>query len=167
MLDDYSLRLLMEMGIDVYLPRPVVEHHVSVQSVSAASISSAPMASAIRESVTAGVPARAEFLILGAIDSQKRLCVELLRSLRMARLNAALVDASQTDAIAQARGLLVLGQPLARSLGADMPAQRQNEIIWIVSHDPDTLAKNADAKRALWGEIKRLSRSQANRPHGA
>ena len=39
MLDDYSLRLLMEMGIDVYLPRPVVEHHVSVQSVSAASIS--------------------------------------------------------------------------------------------------------------------------------
>ena len=113
------------------------------------------------------MPARAEFLILGAIDSQKRLCVELLRSLRMARLNAALVDTSQTDAIAQARGLLVLGQPLARSLGADMPAQRQNEIIWIVSHDPDTLAKNANAKRALWGEIKRLSRSQANRPHGA
>ena len=166
MLDDYSLRLLAEIGIDVYVPRAAAEPVLSVRSVSAASIPKPPAAPAIKESVTAAGPATAEFLILGAIESQKRLCAELLRGLRMAKLDAALVDARQADAIGQARGLLVLGESLARSLGADMPAQRQNEISWIVSHDPATLAKNADAKRALWGEIKRLSRSQANRTHG-
>ncbi len=167
MLDDYSLRLLAEIGIDVYEPRAVVEQHASMPSISAAGSPSAATPPAREKSETAGAPALADYLILGAIDSQKRLCAELLRSLRMARLNAAIVDASQADAIAQARGLLVLGESLARTLGADMPAQRQNEITWIVSDDPDTLAKNADAKRALWGEIKRLSRSQAIRPHGA
>ena len=167
MLDDYSLRLLTEMGIDVYVPRAVAEHVLPVQSASTASIPPPPTAVAVKEADSVGAPATAEFLILGATDSQKRLCAELLRSLRMAKLNAALVDASRAEAIGQARGLLVLGESLARTLGADMPAQRQNEITWIVSDDPDTLARNAAAKRALWGEIKRLSRSPANRPYGA
>ena len=167
MLDDYSLRLLTEMGIDVYVPRTQIDQNAPMQSASVTITSSPATAPAKMESGTAGAPAHPEFLILGAVESQNRLCLELLRSLRMAKLDAALVDASQADAIAQARGLLVLGESLARSLGAEMPAQRQNEITWIVSDDPDTLAKNAGAKRALWGEIKRLSRSQAIRPHGA
>ena len=167
MLDDYSLRLLAEIGIDVYVPRADVEKHNSVQAAPAAVQSPASSAGATAAVASAAAPAFAEYLILGAVESQSRLCGELLRSLRMAGLNAAAVDLGRADAIAKARGLVVLGESLARSLGADMPAQRQNEITWIVSHAPDTLARNADAKRALWGEIKRLSRSQAMRPRGA
>lgn len=167
MLDDYSLRLLAEIGIDVYVPRAQAGNSTPVQAAPAAISPRAPVALASATAATPEATAFADVLILGASSSHGRLCEELLRSVRMARLSAAMGDPGQADAIARARGLLVLGEQLARSLGADMPAQRQNEITWIVSHDPDTLARSADAKRALWGEIKRLSRSQAARPHAA
>ncbi|MCB1571249.1 MAG: hypothetical protein KDI72_09475, partial [Xanthomonadales bacterium] len=59
------------------------------------------------------------------------------------------------------RGLIVLGERLARELGAALPAQRQNEIAWVVAAAATTLAGDAAAKQALWGEIKRLARQFA------
>ena len=92
---------------------------------------------------------------------------ELIHSPVRLRICAALATAVHSESIAAAHSLIVLGQSLARSLGAEMPAQRQNEISWIISHEPKVLAQSADAKRALWGEIKRLARSRSRRPFDA
>ena len=162
MLDDYSVRLLAEIGIDVYVPR-----------VEVAGVANAPVVhplGASRESPAIGQPTRelrtdaatpAPFLIVCAQDRDSRLLGDLLRGLRMARLDAAIADVGQLGIIAAAQGLLILGESLVRVLGADIPAQRQNEIAWIMSSEPGVLAQSAAAKRSLWGEIKRLSRAQA------
>ncbi len=172
MLDDYSLRLLAEIGIDVYVPR------VEAAARADMTIEAAPLRSDLLPGSAAGasavVPApqthavaTADFLIVCAQGRDSRLPVDLLRCLRMAGLDAAIADASQVESIAAAHGFLILGELLARTLGANMSAQRQNEIAWIVSDEPAALAKSATGKRALWGEIKRLSRAQSKRRAGA
>jgi hypothetical protein len=88
---------------------------------------------------------------------------DLLRSIRLAGLDVAPCDANSVASIARARGLIVLGEKRARELGASLPAQRQNAVDWVVVAAADELGGDAAAKRALWGEIKRLSRS-AGRP---
>lgn len=168
MLDDYSLRLLAEIGIDVYVPRAeaatVVDNTVvDVPARSDLSPGSGAGASAVAQAPQTKGVATAGFLIVCAQDRDSRLPADLLRCLRMAGLDAAIANGGQIESIAAAHGLLILGESLARTLGADMPAQRQNEIAWIVSNEPAVLAKSATAKRALWGEIKRLSRAQAQR----
>ena len=162
MLDDYGLQLLAEMGVDVYVPRGEPVGTASPASVSIA-VEETPAAADSVSAERGTAVVHADVLILCAEQSQSRLLSDLLRSLRMSRLDAALASAEQSESIAAARSLIVLGESLARSLGAEMPAQRQNEIGWIVSHEPTALAQNADAKRALWGEIKRLARSQSRR----
>lgn len=167
MLDDYSLRLLAEIGIDVYVPRAVasaIANGPAAQAVPSSDRSPATGAASQTPRVDAAPPAR--FLIVCAQEQESRLLSELLRGLRMAGLEAAIAEAGQTQRISEARGLLILGESLMRSLGADMSAQRQNEIAWVVSSEPAKLAQSATAKRALWGEIKRLSRSQHQRPRG-
>lgn len=157
MLDEYSLRLLGEIGVDVYVPRTQ-----SVESVPSAP--EAPSPAGVKAATEKNVAAmHADVLILCADQSHERLLADLLRSLRMSRLDAMLASPAQSELIAAARSLIVLGKSLARSLGAEMPAQRQNEISWIVSDEPVALAPSAAAKRALWGEIKRLARSQSQR----
>ena len=80
------------------------------------------------------------------------------------------VTSPQAFAGLRARGLEVY-RPERTTLTADhnIPTMGQDQPIrdQVSRFQIDTLAKNANAKRALWGEIKRLSRSQANRPHGA
>lgn len=159
MLDDYSLCLLAEIGIDVYVPRAQAADPADKP------IAQAPVPSERMPRMDASPPAN--FLIVCARDQDSRLPGDLLRGLRMAGLDAAITNAGQVGTIAAARGLLILGESLARSLGAEVPAQRQNEIAWVVSHEPAVLAQSAAAKRALWGEIKRLSRAQALRPRNA
>ncbi len=156
MLDDYSLRLLAEMGVEVYVPRS--------EAADSAPVAARQPSAASPNNPGQGAQRGADVLLVCARDSNPRLLVELLRSLRMSRLDAILTMAASAETIARARALIVLGEPLARSLGADMPAQRQNEINWIISHELDALAQSADAKRALWGEIKRLARLHDRRP---
>lgn len=161
MLDDYSLRLLAEIGIDVYVPRAV--------AAPALQPAAHPEDDKPQASVAAGNPvppahATGTAPILVVVCSEVRhgrLLDDLLRGLRMARLDAAMADISRIEAIAVARGLLILGENLVRTLGAGIPAQRQNEMAWIISSEPAVLAGSAEAKRSLWGEIKRLSRAQA------
>lgn len=159
MLDDYSLCLLAEIGVDVYVPRS----QVAGPAPAVASRTSANS----RNDPGHGGQRAADVVVICAGDSRSRMLGDLLRSLRMSRLDATLSTNASVEAIASARALIVLGEALARSLGAELPAQRQNQISWIVSHEPDALAQSADAKRALWGEIKRLARLQARRPRDA
>ncbi|HOX72060.1 MAG: hypothetical protein WAS23_12775 [Dokdonella sp.] len=157
MLDDYSLRLLAEIGIDVHVPRR--------ESVGMRHEAPSPVVRSLIRSVAPVVPVESEdsadVLVLCGPNADGKLLQDLLRALRMTRLGAAIADGSAGESIARARGLVVLGESLARTIGADMPAQRQNEIFWVVTREMLALARDAAAKRALWGEIKRLSRSVA------
>ena len=158
MLDDYSLRLLAEIGIDVYVPRTAsASGHDEPTSVANSFAAGASTATAFPH----GSAESAGILILCGPSDDGRLRQDLLRALRMARLDAAIADAATPAAIAGARGLVVLGEALARRIGADLPAQRQNEIVWVVARELPALSQDAGAKRALWGEFKRLSRSLA------
>jgi hypothetical protein len=166
MLDDYSLRLLAEMGVDVYLPRDaaaVVSAVVHAVGPSVGSVAGHAHADGEFPPSTKPVGKSIDLLILCREGDHKRLLADLLRGVRMAGLDASIAEPGQSASIALARGLLVLGESLARSLGAEMPAQRQNEMAWIVTHEPIALAQSAEAKRALWGEIKRLSRARPAR----
>ncbi len=162
MLDEYALRLLGEMGIDVYEPRSVATTVASSAPVALAGPTSERAIPKAAETRDATAP-NAEVLILCEEGARPRLLADVLCSLRMSRLDAALASAKQIDAIAAAQALIVLGESLARSVGAEMPSQRQNAINWIISHEPNALAISADAKSALWGEIKRLARTPSRR----
>lgn len=152
MLDEYGLRLLAEMGIEVHLPR-----------LARGMVPEAENAGAAEPVGSLGEPAAgrhgADLLIIGAGDTPGRLVDDLLRAFRLVGLRPALSGAADAAALADARGLVVLGEALARRLGADMPAQRHQAIQWIVASEATALATSAAAKRSLWGEMKRLSRT--------
>lgn len=156
MLDEYGLQLLAEMGIDVYLPR-VSDTGLAER---AAPAQEPPSALSAKDSgpVPTSRAASAGILILGHETAPARMLADVRRALRVLGVDAEPGDVRAEASIATARGLLVFGEALARELGAGMPAQRQNELIWIVSAGPRTLARDATAKQALWGEIKRLAR---------
>lgn len=150
MLDEYGLRLLAEIGVDVYAPR-------SAAAPAAASADQAVKA-AMAESTVAGRDA--DVLILGSKAGSSRLLGDLQRAFRFAGLRAGLAAAGDDAVLNDASSLVVLGESLARELGARMPAQRHKAINWIITSEPQALAASAAAKQGLWGEIKRLSRSQ-------
>jgi len=153
MFDEYSLRLLAEIGVDVYVPR-----------VASARALDAPAASTTNVSVIAAevsVDRQTIVAIVGTPSPRIKLLGQVGQALRFARVHSAVTDASDLDAIASMRGLVVFGDALARALGNGLPTQRQVEIEWVIASEPDTLARSAAAKRALWGEIKRLSRALA------
>ena len=173
---DYSLRLLAEMGVDVYLPRraqagaaedpPVAGSDIAPRSVPM----SAPLdvrhdAAAAGEQADAAslcVENTAEIILLHARGAGARVLADVERSVRMMGWSVRLTDASELAAGLQVRALVVLGEPLARELGAALPAQRQRAVEWIVAAEPVALARSAAAKRALWGEFKRIARVLAS-----
>jgi len=53
---------------------------------------------------------------------------------------------------------VLFGDALARTVGAVLPAQRQREIGWVVTGELAVLARDAQGKRALWSELRRLVR---------
>jgi hypothetical protein len=165
MFDEYSLRLLAEIGIDVYLPRAErdpIAAPVAVEPGVAAPANRHDLAGSMPASADAAAAVvAADVLILCAGREPAKLLADLLRALRAANLIGALGDIDDVEAAAAARGLVVLGESLARQLGAGLSAQRQNAIAWVVAIEPAALSRSADAKRALWGEIKRLSRTLA------
>ena len=161
MLDDYSLRLLAEIGIEIDpLPRSVARPAGSAGA-------SAQPAQQTATAAAAPAPAQADIGIVCATASRAKLVGDLGKALRSARIRSALIGIDAADVIATMRGVLVLGEALARRLGAQLPAQRQTAIEWVIVGEPDELARNPHAKRALWGEIKRLSRSLAPHHDGA
>ena len=146
MLDDYSLRLLAEIGVEVYVPR-----------AAAATVVDAALPTAALTADAAGVA------FVCPRDEGGRLRGHVLLALRAAGLRV--LDGDDVD-LAGDRGIagvVVLGEALARSLGAGLPAPRHAELEWVISGEPAALARGAAPKRALWGEIKRLARILASR----
>lgn len=146
MLDDYGLRLLAEIGVEVYVPRAS-----AATNTDAASPSVVPTANA------AGVA------FVCPRDAGGRLRGHVLLALRAAGLRV--LDGDDVD-LAGDRGVVgvvVLDEARARALGAGLSAPRHAELEWVISGEPAVLARSAASKRALWGEIKRLARIMAAR----
>jgi len=134
MLDDYGLRLLAEIGIDVYEPRTMP--------------------------VAAAVPAPASRIVVACAPAVRtRFVDDIERALRAVGLQVQRHDGAAIEALSAAAAVVVLGGDLARALGAHLPAQRQRELEWVIVAEADVLARDAPAKRALWGEIKRVARA--------
>ncbi len=163
MRNEASLRRLAEMGVDVYRLRtmtggePVVDAH-GVTPISASARShAASMAVEEASNNTANV------LLLVEIESPfaKTLLADVMLTFKFARITCAYAGARDETELSAAAGLVMFGEAQAREVGALIPAQRQREIGWIVSAEPKTLAKNAQAKRALWSELRRMTRGLA------
>lgn len=84
---------------------------------------------------------------------------QVARALAFARIEA--TTATDAARIGDAAGLVVFGASLARETGAALPADRRKSIAWVVAAEPAEIAGSVAAKRALWGELKRLSRALA------
>ena len=140
MRDDASRARLLEMGIELYVPR-------GVRSVAAA----------------AAVPAlarkRVALIARDESASARALLAQVARALAFARVEAAV--SSDAKRIGGAAGLVVFGASLTREIGAALPAGRQPTIEWFGAAEPAEIAGNIAAKRALWSELKRLARTLA------
>lgn len=151
MLDDYSLRLLAEIGIDVYLPRGAATPaaHDAVLESTRAKTSLLDNASVSRH---------AEVAIVAAPGQREKLLTGLAGSLRFAGVQVKILDVDARNEVARMGGVVVLGESHARTLGSALDAAQHAALEWVIAAEPDAIARSADAKRALWGEIKRISR---------
>jgi len=139
MRDDASRARLEEMGFEIYVPRTFRDAAL----VRPASSPRARVALIVRAE---SAPARA-------------LLAQVARALAFARIEASIaVDAAR---IGDATGLVVFGASLASEIGAALPAARQKSIAWVGAGEPAEIAGNVAAKRALWSELRRLSRALA------
>jgi hypothetical protein len=86
------------------------------------------------------------------------LLAAVTRALAFARVHSAQAASPDESTLAGARALVVFGDAQARAAGAVLTAQRQREIGWVVAAEPSALAGDAHAKRALWSELKRITR---------
>ena len=154
MLDEASRARLAEMGIDVYLPR--------AQPVASA-LSESPMLPQVPGSreTAAQTPVRvspASIVLLADVVSTRARSLpgDVIRALKFARVDAVEADAGDEAVLASAAGLVLFGDALARTVGAVLTAQRQREIGWVVTGELAVLARDAQVKRALWSELRRL-----------
>ncbi len=158
MFDDYGLRLLAEIGVDAYVPRgSAVQAPAALAPAQAGAAQPARSADAVADAAPHVVAATRVVVVFGSAPSP-RLSADLLRTLRAARLDAVVAEAGDLAALDAARAWIVFGESVARGLGAQLPAQRLRAVEWVVAAEPADVARSAGAKRALWGEIKRLAR---------
>jgi hypothetical protein len=137
------------MGIDVYVPR--------AGRAARAQADPAPAAEAGR----AALPERPRVMLLARARNAgaRALLAQVARALAFARVDVAVTDAVGAGAIGDTAGLVAFGEPLAREAGAAWPAGRQNAMPWVVAADIGELGASASAKRALWGELRRMLRA--------
>ena len=150
MLDETDLRRLAEIGVDVYVPRGAGAAPVSVATIAA---------------TRAANPADAIAAVLLADTSEPRaaaLLAAVTRALAFARVSCALADAPDERVLSDVQALIAFGDARARAAGALLSAQRQREIGWVVTSEPAALATDAQGKRALWSELKRIARQRTD-----
>ncbi|MEO7326031.1 MAG: hypothetical protein ABIW82_14500 [Dokdonella sp.] len=172
MRNEASLRRLAEMGVDVYLlraamraadpgPLVVAEAPVMLASARPPVPSQSPVTVAKEFVSTVGV------LLIADVESPVagRLLADVTRALKFARIACTQVNSSDELAIGATAGLVMFGDVQARAVGALLPANRQGEIGWVVGAGLAALAVDAHAKRALWSELRRMTRGmmQAHR----
>ena len=164
MLDDARIRLLGEMGIDVYVPR-------SRPSAPGTNVA-APASAAESATRVTRETAHARVALVARMQetSEKTLLAQVRRALAFARIESVIEDAVDIGpVIGDAPALVVFGKNLAREVGAALPADRVRQVHWISAADVASIVGNADAKRALWSELRRMIRvlqSRAGRQGG-
>jgi hypothetical protein len=156
MRDDASLRRLAEMGVDVYAPR----------GASRATAEPAPAVVSAPAQPVPPIAGQGVLLLVGDVASPaSALLADVARALRGAGIASSRANASDEAALAQAVALVVFGDAQARAAGALLPAHRQSEIGWVVTGEPAALSGDAIGKRALWSELKRMTRGIAVARH--
>jgi hypothetical protein len=161
MLDDARLRVLGEMGIDVYVPRsrPNALGTNTAEPAGAAE----PATHVTRE----GAHVRVALVARVHEASEKALLAQARRALAFAGIDGVIGDAVDISAvIGDAPGWVVFGKNLAREVGAALPADRARRVHWISAADVASIVGDADAKRALWSELRRMIRVLRNRGGG-
>jgi hypothetical protein len=149
MRDEASLRRLAEMDIDVYVPRLVRELATLDRTV----------ASAERES-----PSRARVVLLARDESTaaKALLAQIARALAFAGIDTA-VEQSMDPNDSGAAAVVAFGEAFARDLENAVPAERRKRLQWISAADIVTIGASAQAKRALWDELRPMIRALRDR----
>ena len=159
MLDDAKLRLLGEMGIDVYVPRSARSVRGSTRGPAPANAAGSSPAGGL-----AGTRARVALVARAQQGSETALLAQVQRALGSAGLDGVIGEAAgPRDVIGDAFGLVVFGKALAREVGAALPADRAKHVHWISAADVASIVGNADAKRALWSELRRMIRALRSR----
>ena len=69
------------------------------------------------------------------------------------------------QSLRQAAGLVVLGEAHARNLSSGLDSAEQGRLHWVIGAHAQDLMSSVEARRALWGELKRISRLLVTRPH--
>ncbi len=137
MLDEAALRRLAEMGIDVYRPRA---QPAPAGAGSAASDNGAATVYLLAE--------QADHPLLQALSC----------TFTLAGVGAVVARAQAGTDLAGARALVAFGAAQARAVGGLLSARQQAAIGWVATGELAQLRGDALAKRALWGELKRLLR---------
>jgi hypothetical protein len=140
MRDDASRARLLEMGIELYVPRGMRAATVPAEAASRS-------------------PKRVALLARDESAAARALLAQVARAHAFARIEAAV--ARDAKRIGDAAGLVVFGASLAREIGAALPAGHQQAIEWVGAAEPADIAGKVAAKRALWSELKRLARALA------
>jgi hypothetical protein len=108
-----------------------------------------------------------DWLIVAASDAvmKSTQCAQLRKSLPSIlglptdRIRWLAADAENSfDSVPTANAYLVLGAPLARSLGAHLSATQQNASVIAVADEPALSFGSAMSKRALWQTLKPIAR---------
>ncbi len=158
MLDDARLRLLGEMGIDVYVPRSRPNAR-GTNGAEPASVVESPT-----RVTSEGAHLRVALVARVQQAAEKALLAQARRALAFARIDGVIGDTVDISAvIGDASGLVVFGKNLAREVGAALPADRAQRVHWISAADVASIVGNTVAKRALWSELRRMIRVLQNR----
>lgn len=153
MRDESSLRRLMEMGVDVYVPRLAAATFVAEAQVDAAA----------RDETIARISRARVALIARADDAREEaLLAHARRALAHARVEAS-IESDVARIGADFAGLVVFGKALARQTGAALPAERAKHVQWIATAELARIVGDAQAKRVLWSELRRMIRLLARR----
>ena len=159
MLDERSLRLLAEMGIDVYEPRLA---NLAMQAP--ANVAVEPVSAGLQASAPSTIGNIREVLVIGASEGT-RWSRDLLAALKWLGVASRLCAADDRQSLRQAAGLVVLGEAHARNLSEGLDSTEQGRLHWVIGAPARELISSVEARRALWGELKRISRLLVTRPH--
>jgi len=149
------------MGIDVYVPRG---HASAVANAATAAQPAVSATSSIQGKSAIG--GRATVLVLTDAGSRwaNGVVTGVERALKFARIAYSTTDVCEESVLTGAAGVVVLGDALARKAGSMVPAQRQQAMGWVFAADPASIARDAQVKRALWSELRRLLRTLNGAP---
>jgi hypothetical protein len=150
MRDEASLARLEEMGFSVYVPRATRSAPVVPAPAKALAASSASRA---------GVRARVVLLARDDTPAARALLANVRRALAFARIDSEVASAVEAGRIGDAKGLVAFGDAFVREAGVALPASRQAGLAWVATDDAAAIAGQPRAKRALWSELKRITRT--------